>query len=337
MDSQGVRNCVPSDTGSVELGLRDSERAAHSAASAWLRFSPNSTPPMRVHTLKGPRVDFKSAVFELGPVGLGGMDVVAKELFCDAARIERTVYRSVLPKLSVSGPRFIGWVGSDDPQRDWLFLGAVAGEPFDKTNPNHVATASRWLAALHAETSGRNAELGIPRRGPELYEKALAEGVAGLEEVSHNKALDLVDRRLLREISDQLETLTSGWALIAEVYSALPTALVHGDFKGNNMAFSGQEDELLVFDWSEAHWGPMAIDLSSVDLGVYHFALRERGPAFELETLEEWKRLGLLLRTVMAISWEIPRLEFPWVERPMRRMVLYESRLRASIENSAWL
>jgi hypothetical protein len=321
-----------------EAGERQ-KAAGERAIRAWVGLAPDSKVPARVETLKPPRHRGKSVVLGLGAVGPGGMHVVAKELLDEDAHTELAVYRHVLPRLSVRGPELIGFTESERAGRTWLFLEAVTGARFDKSDRNHVARATLWVATLHAETASGSFGSHVPRRGPDHYTALMRRAVSGLAEVSSNQALTEGQRGRLQKVSALLDRIRASSERFADAYSTLPGALVHGDFKGNNMAFSMADGarELRVFDWSESHWGPMAVDVWSIDSFDYQIALERRGLIYDSGTIEQWMRFGSVLRWASAIFWEIPRLRYPWVERPMRRMTLFESRLRAAIESSPWL
>jgi hypothetical protein len=318
---------------------RAEEAAAIMRASrAWTDHS-FGPPPNDVKAVKGPRDRGKSVVLSLGRVGPGGRPIVAKELLSEAARVETAVYRDILPRLpAIHGPEFIGWVGSVEPHRVWLFLEQIQGPPLDKTDPSHVAIASRWLGRLHSGTLLEEFHGLLPDRGPDHYLTMAVRTFSGLKEVSENPALGRVEIDVLARLSAQLSMILDSYDSFADVYTHLPAAVVHGDFKGNNMAFSGAIglENLRVFDWSESHYGPLAVDMWWVDSDAYREALNVNGLAHDRATIEEWRRFSAVMRWLSAISWEIPRLRYEWVERPMRRMTLYEGRLGSALRDSAW-
>lgn len=305
---------------------------------AWVGFGGGPTPD-RIETIRAPRHDGKSVVFRLGRVGSGAQGVVAKELLAEAASVELNIYREILPQLPMRGPELIGWIDSSDHERVWLFLEEIDGPPYDKTDPDHVAIASRWLAALHAATSNGEFDGLLPERGPEYYSSLAGRTIIDLEDVSNNAALDLSQSQVLRRLSQHLSRLLRSSDSFGDLYDSLPLGLVHGDFKGNNMAFSSRVGlgELRVFDWSESHLGPLAIDTWWVDPHVYRTALETAGLVCRREDLDVWRRFGAVVRWLSAASWEMPRLHYEWVERPMRRMSLYETRLRSALGASPWL
>ncbi len=309
------------------------EARDHPAARAWRELRPRSPIPRHIEVLKRPRPNGKSAVFGLGAVGPDGAEVVAKELLAGAAEIELTLYRNVLPRLSVGGPAWYGSIRSGD-QRTWLFLEAVTGPRFDKHDPRHRTEASHWLATLHGETARRTIEARLPARGPGHYRTLVEMASAALADVIHNPAMSAADRQVLRRTAAHMEAVTERWELVAEIYGEAPEALMHGDFKRTNMAFAPVESgsALKVFDWSEAHWGPLVVDLWAAEPVEYRRVLHTAGLTVGVAALDRWRRLGTLLRLVSSIVWEIPRLRFQWLERPMRHMALYEERLPPAIE-----
>lgn len=309
------------------------EPSDHPAARAWTALAPHRPRPVQVVVLKAPREQGKSAVYNLGSVGPGGMEVIAKEADAEAAAVERTIYCDVLSELAVGGPRFLGSLPCEGGAKAWLFLEALPGPGFDKRNPRHVELATKWLATLQTETEGSSVAAHLPTRHPGFYESRLDQALRGIARRMTNPALTKDHRLILERLTTQLDDLRSGWLPIAEAYSAIPVVLVHGDFKGNNMGLAVRDGklEVLVFDWGEAHWGPAAIDLWGMDTATYHRAVRTTSLASPIATIERWKSLSLTLRLISAIEWELPKLDYPWVERPMRNMALYDVRLAKAL------
>ena len=315
------------------------ERAAiRRLRSAWSEFPGNGTLE-NVRILRAPRDEGKSVVFGLGPVGPGGVGVVAKELLSEAAETELTVYGDVLPRLSSRGPDVIGWIPSVADGRTWLFLEEIQGHPFDKKDPEHVGIASRWLADFHAGTSLIGLDSLLPGRNPEYYTSMARRILFDLEDLAANLALDSGQIKVLRQLFDHLSRFVGSSGSFGDVYMSMPSALIHGDFKGNNMAFSERAilEDLRVFDWSEAHRGPLAIDTWGVDPLAYQVALKDAGVGHRREVVDGWALFGSVIRWLSAVSWEVPRLRYEWVDRPMRRMSLYETRLRSTLDASPWL
>lgn len=312
------------------------QAAVKRAIRAWVEFS-GSEAPRRIKTMLPPRYTGKSVVLGLGPVGPGGIRVVAKELLARAAKLEKTVYEEILPRLSVSGPELIGMVESVDPGRVWLFLEEVDGPAFDKRDAAHVAIASRWLARLHSETLNGDEGL-LPERHPAHYEALAKRTRSELGEVSENRELTSTQTELLGRLAGHVGRLLASFDSVADVYTALPRVVVHGDFKWRNMAFSstvGLQD-LYVFDWSEAHVGPTAIDTWWVD-GGYTIGMREAGVKLDSRQTVDSRRLSTILRTLSSVAWEIPSLRFEWVAKPMSRMSRYEGQLSSALVETPWI
>lgn len=309
--------------------------SARQVIDAWAAAAPGLPSPARIAALKAPRgTTGKSAVYHLGPVGPGGVQVVAKELLSEAAEVECAVYCDLLPRLSVHSPALLGRAPSSDPGRTWLFLEAVTGVRFDDRCPAHVSAATRWLATFHAEAivGGRGIELPLRNRG--FYRQRLDRAAAGIGEACSDPAMSPDDVATLRRVASQLETAREGWIRLTDGFHTVPTGVAHGDFSGRNMAFSerNEKSELKVFDWSEAHRGPIAADLWAADRGEYQLRMEECGMAFSFAEITSWWRLGMLLRLISSVFWEIPKLRHGSSGRPMRRIALYEQALRESIQ-----
>lgn len=313
--------------------------AAHPAVRAWVAIAPDLGSVNRVETIKPPKQPFKSAVFRLVGAGHDGADVIAKECRLRDAQVERTVYRDVLKHISVDGPRFLGSAPATDPARQWLFMQHVNGPTFEHRIANHARLATGWLAALHAESADGTLDHGLPIRRHDFYRNTLIRTTQGLRESDANPSLSSSDRSLLKLVEEHLLILGNTWDHVADLYSSLPTMVVHGDFKRNNMAFLRRNGrlELRVFDWAEAHIGPPAVDVRGLEPAEYRRALLARGWSTDTTWIERAQRLGVALRMIMSVSWELPALQYEWVERAVQRLVIYERRLASVTGKTDWM
>jgi aminoglycoside phosphotransferase (APT) family kinase protein len=152
--------------------------------------------------------------------------------------------------------------------------------------------------------------------------------VAGLR----NDHLDAPGGRVLRAAIRRLDAIETAWPGVVGVIDDLPGSLVHGDFVRKNLRLrDGTEGPSIVaFDWEMSGWGPPLLDLGSVDLGAY---LAEAGPFWRSRSsaLDRFADVGRVLGLIVAISWEIPYLETPWLHRPMSRIAVYHARLGSAL------
>ena len=134
----------------------------------------------------------------------------------------------------------------------------------------------RNVARMHARYWGRREELAeLPLGGFETSANALARlsahvgrgGVAS-EPWLEGLARDFsVSRVMVPVFLDALSStdadfyvdLCNEHARIAETLARYPHTLLHGDLRRANVAFVG--DEVVLFDWEFAAWGPAARDL----------------------------------------------------------------------------
>src|SRR5438876_2333916 len=80
----------------------------HRAVKAWCRIKPESFEPQNIEILKLKRR--KSAVYRLTGIGSNGSVVIAKRCQTETATVERIVYETLLPRLSVPVLRYYGFV-----------------------------------------------------------------------------------------------------------------------------------------------------------------------------------------------------------------------------------
>src|SRR5213593_2775934 len=92
----------------------------HRAVQAWCRIKPECDEPQNIEILKLKRK--KSAVYRLTGVGSNGSAVIAKRCVAKTGSVERLIYETLLPRLSLPSLRCYGFVPEPEGEYCWLFL-----------------------------------------------------------------------------------------------------------------------------------------------------------------------------------------------------------------------
>lgn len=178
-----------------------------------------------------------------------------------AYEIEVEVYRQLMPLPGVPGCRY----AARDPETNEFSVvlddlaPCRAGDDIAGCDAQTAAAALRVLARLHAATWDRPklADLAwLNRQTPDRV--AMLTGLIGalaptfLERFAARIAPE--HRALVEGMLPQLAALMAA--------SDGPHALVHGDFRLDNMLFRDGASEPWVVDWQTAIWGPPATDVA---------------------------------------------------------------------------
>jgi len=319
-------------------GLRE-----HPAAAAWRRLRPGAAEPTGVAPL---RESEKSAVYRLEGAGPGGSAVVAKRCRAAAARIERTVYEEVLPRVPVTALRYYGHAEGDGDGTCWLFVENAGGARLSLDLDAHRVLAAHWLALLHTAAARVGAATRLPDRGPAHYLAHLRAARLAILHGRANPALCSDDQDVLEAIVRQCDALESRWHRVEEWCAATPATLVHGDFRPKNVHVraDGAGARLLAMDWETAGWGAPAADLASarglpielVDVATYCSDVRESWPGLDVRSIQRLVHVGRIFRRLAALDWDSPRLASRWLEKPMAGMRVYRAELAGAIEAAQW-
>jgi len=297
-----------------------------SAAAAWRAFAGTSSRRIAVDVIK--RGD-KSAVFRLRGAGPGRSGVVAKALLQDGLTVERAVYDGLLPQLPVPALRCYGTTETTDGCC-WIFLEDAGGREYAPWSPRDRALAARWLATVHAASARLRPPPSLPRRNARWYRTDVARVREQLAAACNRRSLLPSDRRDLAGIVRHLDALAADWSLLEADVSAIPQALVHGDFCAKNLRVRtvGGARQLAVFDWDAAAWGVCALDLASETLEsaspsprVYWLTLRRSLPGVTPGIVRAAATASAVLRLVAAMEWELAkshRLRDPWTVANLR-------------------
>ncbi|MGB3716203.1 MAG: ABC transporter transmembrane domain-containing protein, partial [Candidatus Promineifilaceae bacterium] len=210
--------------------------AEHPAAQAWLTFQPSGSVPGQITPLKfKPNDIHKSATFRLGNVGLKNGGVIAKRCLISTARLERTIYRDILPHAHVTAPLFYGLLEESEGSYCWLFLESVDGQQYTPKISSHGELAAEWLALLHTQASQIDAAMQLPAQDATRYLNHLRDARLRISSNMGNVALSDEDRIVLGNILNYLDLLESRWTHIEAATLLMPSTVVHGDFVSKNM------------------------------------------------------------------------------------------------------
>lgn len=323
--------------------ILDSDLAEHPAAVAWCRVAPRSGAPNKITILKEKG---HSRVYRLDGVGPNGTAVIAKLCRPGVSAIERRIYEDILPSLPVTALRLYGVLeenGHAGEPTCWLFIEDAGDEQYSRLLDEHRALAGRWLGTLQTFTARLHALAGLPDRSPNFY---LGELRALREAILHSLAyptLTADDLATLEAILAQCEVLESHWGEIDRFCDRMPRTLVHGDLamKNTRIRATPAGNSLVVMDWETAGWGVPAIDLAqftgrcvSPDLATYASVLPECWPG--AANLVQMAELGRIFRMIVAMSWEREGLLSTYIQRPMRRMKVYQANMAEYIRAIGW-
>ncbi len=234
-------------------------------------------------------------------------------------RSEVGFYKSLAASLGVRTPScFYGSI-DEDGSRFTLVVEDLApwrpGRQIDGCSVTEATAAVRYLAALHASRWNDRSLPEIDFLIPVTKERAaflgdLARGATDSFVHRYGSRLDPVDDATLREVAGRL----TEWQLCRE----RPFALVHGDFRPDNLLFSPDSSHVVAIDWQTLTVTLPARDLSyflgtaldpaqrrSVERGlvaVYHQELIDRGVgAYPLEQCFADYRIGQLQGPLITV------------------------------------
>ena len=313
----------------------------HPAVKAWSQLQPDRVEPEGIWILKGrrQRKGAKSSAYRLEGVGPAGASVVAKRCRRATARLERTIYEQILPRLPVTALRYYGYIQGPEPGFSWLFLEDAGPERCSKVVKEHRVAAARWLGLLHSSASGVAAAAGLPERGASYHLEHLRSARCLILSNLTNPALSPEDTEILTSLVERCDLLESRWGQLQRDMATMPRTLVHGDFKRGNIRVrtDGEGIVIVPFDWEGAGRGVPAVDLGTgiPDLPTYLAILRGRWPDVDSPTVDRYVRMGTLLRCLAGAHWAARSLPYDWLDRPMAQLRQCDSCLAKSVRGLA--
>jgi aminoglycoside phosphotransferase (APT) family kinase protein len=287
-----------------------------------------------------------TSVYRLRSGAVGNASVIAKRCPATVAAVEYEVYESILPRLPLRPLSYYGSIAAGDGRSHWLFTADAGDQEYSAGRPAHRARAAEWLARLHLAGQRLPAAARLPDRGPNYFLGHLHAAHASLSRHVGSGAPCASDTGVLRTLVSQCDRLESDWDELERVCGRIPSTLNHGDFASRNIRLGDTgDDELRVFDWQDAGWGPPTLDLiqsspralcdsASPDLAVYASIVRTEWPQVDAALLRRLAAVGRIFWYVVAIHLDAGSLASPWRQRPMRNMRSYRAGLAHALR--AW-
>jgi ATP-binding cassette, subfamily B, bacterial len=343
----------PPEPEDIRLDFED-----HPAVKAWGRLHPEAE-PRALTVLKRSKQKRKSATFRLEGCGPDGTSVIAKLCRQNDAKLERTIYRGVLPKFPAASLRYYGML-DEDAEWGWIFLEDAGVERYSPLIPEHRRLAARWLAALHGFAAEVPEASHLPHRGPAHYLTHLRSARGALERQLYERAPGGAEMHLLATLVFQLEVLESRWNDVRAFCKTLPRTLVHGDLSRSNMRVRAGESgmELVAFDWEKAGWGVPPPDLARLEpherrsaarfkpsgefygfcadpcLETYRSVLRDESTYLRPETVERMATVGILFQCLATIDWLSQRFTPDWT--PTTQLVMCSLWISNAMQVAGW-
>ena len=168
---------------------------------------------------------------------------------------EARVYDDVLARLGSGTPHLFGSWSDPTTGHTFLALEHVAGLRLDRSPPEQLVDAARWLAALHRDG------LPIAATHPSIrrYDATFFRGWSARARAS---------LRDLRPDARWMDALVQRFddELVPRLLTSAP-AFIHGELYPENVIIDG--GRICVVDWQSAAIGPGVIDLASLTEGQW--------------------------------------------------------------------
>jgi hypothetical protein len=341
----------------------DPDVGAELAVRAWERLRPSLGCPGRVTPtgivrLKRQRRPWhKTAVYRLEGVGPDGSAVIGKRCRLSSARVERTAYEKILPRIPLPRVEYYGCVEEELEDFCWLFL-ADAGSR--KPTMADRALVGEWLARLQAAAAPLAGDVALPDRGPDHIRGLLPRTRAGVLKAREFAPLSRFDCELLQTMADTLDRLATMWDRVSAACEAWPRTLVHADFTRKNVRLCPGDGgvHVVALDWETAGCGPPAADLADVPWGrarnrfsgdgpppsesetpwygpvcldTYAATIAEFWPAINRADVQRLSRVGSIFRVIDAASWASRQVEFGGIDKGMYRLEAYADDLQQAV------
>jgi len=243
---------------------------------------------------------------------IGRGDASARRRVRDGYRSEVGFYRDIAPMIDVATPRC--WYGAitDDSLVFTLLLDDLAprvpGVQTEGCTVDQARLAVVNLAALHAGRWNDESVFDLP-----FLARPTAAGAEFLGSMVASATETFVDRFAARLDAADVATLRTAAAAMTDWQLTRPTpfAVLHGDYRLDNLLFDPAGDDVVVVDWQTLAVGPPARDLAyflgtsltiddrrTAERGLvadYHASLCERGVRdYGVEQCFDDYRLGQL-------------------------------------------
>jgi len=310
--------------------------------------------PSAVARLKRQRKAWnKTAVYRLEGVAEDGSAVIAKRCLRSTAQVEREVYETLLPQISVPRLDYYGYVDDEDDRFSWLFIGD-AGDTKPTTADRGVV--AEWLADLECGAAKLSPPPSLPDRGPDYFFGRLPAARAGLAAAAAVVRAAGQDGRPLDAMAEVLHRVESRWDRLVAICSTWPRTLVHADFSRKNVRMCRDGVRVFALDWETAGWGPPAADVAAVPWGrskhrvrtdvgatpddqvpwygpvsleVYAEKVTACWPGIDSGAVERLSQVGAVFRVIDAVCWASRQVEFGGLDKGGVRLSAYAEDLLA--------
>jgi hypothetical protein len=288
---------------SSKVSIKHTNFHRNSITKAWSALSQDRAELARIEVLKY-RAQEKP-VYRMFRVATEYPTIIAKRSSHNRAMSEHTIYKEVLPKLSLPVPHYFGYVKEPKGQFGWFFLEDVGDEKYRSYIKEHRVAAAQWLGVMHVTAASLAAGTNLPERGPGHYLNLLQSANNTIQSFVANTVLKKEERSLLEAIISHCKNLLMNWSQLVDTNQGIPRTLVHGDFIENNVRIQSDEEKIIVlpFDWEKAGWGIPAEDISNVDIQTYWTTVREHWPNLYFPTLARLARVGKIYRCLVYLDW----------------------------------
>lgn len=187
--------------------------------------------------------------------------VVFKRIESDGATSrerEVSVYEELLRGGRFGAPEMYASLSDDERNLHWLFLEDVGGWKLEWCETHEWPAAFRWMARMHARTSGMENELlslgCLEEHGPSFHCDLMDAARRSLRKNGEPGSLDRFDDLTKRRFGATVSHLALG-----------PRSLVHGDASCHNLMV--EDGEIRPVDWEWAAVGHPAWDVSKLLAG----------------------------------------------------------------------
>jgi len=302
----------------------------HPVVAAWLSL-PDPRKPDQVDRI---RKKEKAQVYRLG-FQEAETRVIAKRGRTEHLLVERTIYESILPRLTLPALRYYGFVREEDDEYSWLFI-EDAGDVPCRLGQDEVV-AGRWLGTLHGGAAALELASSLPIRGAEHYRGHLRGARTTILGSLRNPALSPDDRGVLRGLVSSCDLIESRWSGVEAICDGLPHTLVHGDLAPPNLRLrhDGAGTAIVAFDWEWSGWGIPAVDVYQLARGgtenalrSYHSAISEYTDAVDGDQIRSLSLVGAGFRLLASVDWASTHLPLPRPESGMASLSVLDQPLR---------
>ena len=320
------------------ISILINENDRHPASLAWQQIDGGKYAPQVIEVLQQHK---KSEIYRLRDGTPGRRAIIAKHCLSETGKLEQVIYEEILPLLPISRLRYYGCL--EEAESDlWIFLEDAGEQSFSPADDSHRLLAAHWLGWLHRSARQTGVVEILPLRDPAYYYEMMREGSENIVQNIENPALTLEYIDILKSVLAKMETLEANWGNLVKFCQDFPQTMVHADFQPKNIRIKqgATGDVLCVLDWEMAGWGLPAVDLapshgmsssSEVDLTVYLTIAREFWHNLDMPTLRFAVHVGLVFRRLAATYWSSTELSYPWVEKPVLSMEIYQKELAQAL------